>query len=203
MKLFLSSMAISAEQLPEFLRLASKSNPADIHLALIENAADGEAGDKTWVLENRKALRAHGFRVELIDLNDKALAAKLANCDVIWLGGGNIFYLRRLLKETQADQLITNLVKAGKVYGGGSAGAIVAGPTLQHFETADVVEESSSVVTAGLHLTDTVVVPHYDNPQFADHMRLIATKLEAEGYAVARLTDAQALVVNDTQEKII
>jgi len=58
----------------------------------------------------------------------EALREKLASKDVIWLGGGNTYYLRWILKETGADDIIINLVQQGKVYAGWSAGAMVAGP---------------------------------------------------------------------------
>lgn len=48
MKLFLSSHAISKEQAPHLIELVGK--PAkDIDLAIIENAADVEAGPKPWL----------------------------------------------------------------------------------------------------------------------------------------------------------
>jgi hypothetical protein len=48
MKLFLSSMTISQTQAPAFIELVGKA-AKDTKIALIENAADGEAGDKLWV----------------------------------------------------------------------------------------------------------------------------------------------------------
>src|ERR1700722_19230227 len=124
MKLFLTSKAISYEQGPAFIKLVGK--PAkDIKLALIENAADVEDGhDKSWVEENRSNIQALGINVQLIDLNDfkdgvrkTPLLEALKDFDVIWLGGGNTYYLRWILKETGADVIIKELVERGKVYG--------------------------------------------------------------------------------------
>lgn len=51
--------------------------------------------------------------------------------------GGNPYYLRWLLKVTGADEMITALVKQGKVYAGASAGGVLAGPTLRFFDNQD------------------------------------------------------------------
>ena len=98
MKLFLSSMAISPRQALIFNKLVGK-DPDDIQLALIENATDPYDNDSTdWQLENREAIKACGYNVELVDLREfrgdtKSLHDKLASKDALWLGGGNPFYL--------------------------------------------------------------------------------------------------------------
>jgi peptidase E len=102
-----------------------------------------------------------------------------------------------------ADKLIIELAKSGKVYGGGSAGAVVAGPTLRHFETADDPHDAPEVIWEGLGLTDSVVVPHMDNVKFQEVIHGIRDRLIADGNKVVPLTDAQALVINGDTQKVI
>ncbi|HSX07409.1 MAG TPA: Type 1 glutamine amidotransferase-like domain-containing protein [Candidatus Saccharimonadales bacterium] len=204
MKLFLCSTVVSAAQLPTFLQLSGAGKPQDIKLGLIENAADGEEGDKTWMLDTRRTLAAHGFTLDNINLQDytqdnAGLSERLAACNVIWIGGGNTFYLRWILRQTGADKIIKKLVQQGTVYAGGSAGAIVAGPTLQYFDSADDASAAPELIWDGLKLTDSVVVPHFGNPAFDAVCSDIANNLEADGYSVVRLTDAQALVIDDEE----
>lgn len=207
MKLFLSSIAISDKQAPDFINLVGKA-PQDIKLTLIENAADGENGTKEWVVNNRQAIQSHGFTVDILNLDvyrsDQAgLEKRLTSSDVIWFGGGNTFYLRWLLRDIGADNLITELVHRGTVYGGGSAGAIIAGPTLRYFDAADNCQAAPEVYWDGLGLTNTVVVPHVDNPAFAPIVCDIENKLKDAGYLTASLTDNQALIINDCIQKIV
>lgn len=208
MKLFLSSMAISKEQGDAFARLVGKK-PKDIRLALIENAADVYDDDSIdWVIENREAIKARGYKVELVDLREYKgrqldLRSKLASKDVVWLGGGNTFYLRWILKDIGADKIITELVQNGLVYGGGSAGAIVAGPTLKFFENADDPKESPEVINEGLNLSEKVVVPHIGNEKFGDVVKKISKSLQQIGYKTIEITDDQALVVNGKSFKVI
>lgn len=207
MKLFLSSQAISKEQAPEFVKLVDK-RAGDIRLAVIENAADVEDGPKDWLLRNRQMFESHGFAVEYIDLRTyvqdlEALHTKLATKDAMWFGGGNTFYIRWLLHDSGIENIIKDLVKSGVVYGGGSAGAIIAGPTLHYFEAADDPKVSPGVIHDGLSLTNTVVVPHADNEKYAAITQHINDNLKADNYQTVLLTDAQALVIDGSKEKVV
>lgn len=207
MKLFLSSQAISKEQAPHFIRLVGKS-AKNIKIAVIENAADVEEGPKEWLMRNRQMIEGYGFDVEYIDLRKytqdlETLHTKLADKDVTWFGGGNTYYLRWLLRDTGIENIIKDLVQSGIVYGGGSAGAIVAGPTLCHFEAADDPKVSPGVIYEGLGLTDKVVVPHADNEKYAPIIQGINDKLKAGGYKTVLLNDTQALVIDGDSEKIV
>ena len=207
MKLFLSSQAISKEQAPHLTELVGK--PAgSIRLAAIENAADVEAGPKPWLLRNRQMIESHGFDVKYVDLRHYAsdiesLQRTLTDRDVLWFGGGNTFYLRWLIHDLGIENILRNFIEGEKVYGGGSAGSIIAGPTLKHFEAADDIRESPEVLWGGLALTDKVILPHMDNAKYASLMREIDDKLQADGYQTVPLTDMQALVVDGSNGKVI
>jgi dipeptidase E len=207
MKLFLCSKTVTRELAPYFIKLIGK-DPKEIKLALIENAADVEQGPKDWVIQNRKALQSLGLNIENIDLsvyrdNQLVLKKKLASQDVIWIGGGNTYYLRWLLRETGADDMIKEVVNKGVVYGGGSAGAIIAGLTLKYFETADDPDEAPKVILDGLKLTNFVVVPHVDNDKFKSVIFGINNKLKTAGYETIPLTDSQALVIDGDRQEVI
>lgn len=207
MKLFLSSQAISEKQAPYLIKLVGK--PAkSITFAVIENAADVEDGPKAWLTRNRKMIESHGFDIEYIDLRNyaqslEALHTKLASKDVIWFGGGNTYYLRWLLRDTGVENIIKDLVQKGIIYGGGSAGAIIAGPTLHYFEAADDPKASPGVIYEGLGFTKKVVVPHADNKKYASIIRGIDDNLKTDGYKTVLLNDMQALLIDDDKEVIV
>ena len=69
------------------------------------------------------------------------------------LTGGNPFYLRWMMRITGVDEIIRELVEQGKVYVATSAGAVVAGATLRHFDNQDDPNEAGEVIWEGLHLT--------------------------------------------------
>ncbi len=209
MKLFLSSMTISQLQRKYFNALVGKTKPQDITLAVVENAADVYADDnKAWVYQSRNSMQEYGYKVDVIDLRDyfnknTDLRERLQNADAIWLGGGNTYYLRWILRETGADEVIVQLVKEGKVYGGGSAGAIVAGPIIKGFESADSPEEAPAVIDEGLKLTDLIVVPHWQNEKYGSIMEVINSKLKHDNFDTITITDEQALVIDGDTREII
>jgi dipeptidase E len=208
MKLLLTSFTPSAEQDAALAEMIGKDTK-DIKVAYIENAHD-VYHDEASLIEGREVLRAKGWDVELVDLRDwrgddqrQGLYDKLASKDVFLLAGGNPFYLRWLMKATGADDMIRDLVQKGRVYSGASAAAVVAGPTLRYFDNQDDPNEAEEIVWEGLHLTETVVVPHIDNADFGAGCREAGEKLQQEGYVTQWITDAQALLINGDEQRVI
>ena len=208
MKLFLySSHDLSSEHRAALHRLVGKP-PEEIRFAAIENAVDAQDDATEWVQDSRNAIAIDPAQIEVVDLRQWAgdrtgLQAKLASKDVIWVCGGNTFYLRWILKETGADEIIRGLVGSGVVYAGWSAGAIVAGPTLRHFEAVEDMAVVPEAVFDGLNLTDLVVVPHLDLAEFAAGMQRIEQQLRQEGFRTVPLVEAQALIVQTGQHQIL
>lgn len=209
MKLFLYSFAFTlSDKQAEVLANLIGKRPEDTSLAVIDNAADVVPDSSGWVRDTHKILEAKGFRIEAVNLkdwqDDKAgLREKLSGKDAIWVNAGNTYYLRWIMKQSGADEIIIELVKQGKVYAGWSAGAVVAGPTLEHFEHMEDTGEIPEVVTDGLGLTNAVVVPHMDNPDFAEAAKKVNQALTVSGYSTQPLTDSQALVIDGDSRRIV
>ncbi len=178
-----------------------------IKVAYIENAYD-IYNDEASLIEGREILKNKGYDIELVDLRnwtqDRAgLREKLASKDMFLFAGGNSFYLRSLMRETGADEIIIDLVKQGKVYSGASAAAVVAGPTLRHFEEMDDPNEAKELIWNGLNLTQTVVIPHVDNADFGAGCRKAGEMLKQAGYTTQWLTDNQALPINGNEQRVL
>lgn len=206
-KLFLYSLALSAGQAQHLTRLIGKE-PKEITFALIENAADVIPNSKEWLGGFREMLESNGYQLERFDLRDwkdqrEQLHKQLLSKDVIWLGGGNTFYLRWILKDTGVDKVIQDFVRNGKVYAGWSAGAVVAGPTLKYFESMDDTGQSPEMILDGMHLTNTVVVPHLDNKEFAEDARIANSHLLHDGYQTVTLRDNEVLLIDGGRCEVI
>lgn len=207
-KLFLYSLLVSGEQFVYLDALVGKSREA-ITFALIENAADVIEGSEEWVRGIRNSLQEQGYAVEPIDVRHwtnkrEALREKLASKDVIWVCGGHTYYLRWILMETGADEIIKELVAEGKVYAGWSAGAIVAGPTTRYFdEMGDDPNDAPTTIFEGLCLSDIVVVPHGDNPEFSEGAQRARKRLDDEGFTTLLLSDSEVAIVDGEQLRIV
>ncbi|WP_462113348.1 Type 1 glutamine amidotransferase-like domain-containing protein [Campylobacter concisus] len=105
---------------------------------------------------------------------DEILSA-ISQCDIIYVSGGNTFYLLNELRKSRAAQAIKNAVKAGKIYVGESAGAIAAAPDTKYATLMDENSVKTSDFT-GLNLVDFCVVPHFGCEPFTQATHEIMEK---------------------------
>ena len=207
-KLLLYSMSLTEKHYAALEKLTGKK-ANDIYFACIENAADVIEGSEQWVPGIRQSLVDRGYRVETIDLRNwfqkpEGLYKKLQSKDVIWVCGGHTYYLRWILKESGADTIIKELVAAGKVYAGWSAGAIMAGPTTKYFELmGDDPAAAPELIDAGLNLTNKVIVPHINNPDFAAGAAATCEALQHAGFKVIALNDHEAFLIHGATETLL
>lgn len=199
-KLLLYSLSITEKHFAALEKLCGKK-ATGIDVACIENATDVIEGAEYWVPGMRQPLIGRGYQVETIDLRKwlqqtEALFEKLQSKDVIWLCGGHTYYLRWILKESGADNIIKQLVAEGKIYAGWSAGAIMAGPTTRFFNLmGDDPADAPERIDEGLNLTNTVIVPHMDNTDFAAGATHANEALKNAGYQTVPLNDDQACII--------
>ncbi|MDR6913060.1 dipeptidase E [Rhodococcus fascians] len=212
MRLFLSSYRFGGHS-DEFARLTGP--PAD--LAVIANAADAwpAAARESSLRSEFGPLRALGYRPSELDLRDfagrpAAFERALAAFDAVWVRGGNTFVLRAQMARSGADEVIRGRVRADTIaYGGYSAGACVAAPSLAGVEDADdpnAVRPVAGIdpVWSGLGLVDFSVVPHLDSVlDEQDSGWATLRRLRREGIETHGLTDSQAIVVDDSGTTIL
>jgi dipeptidase E len=180
-------------------------------VGVITNAKDYKSSSEraTSVKDLFHSFSEIGITPHEIDLrryfgNTEDMALELDKYDFVWLAGGNTFVLRRALKYSGADTLITERVRNGTLlYGGESAGAIIATPTLKGVEFGDdpyiiPAGYADEEVWDGLGLVPFCIVPHYESGWEGDE-RMIDT-LEAEGLPYKTLTDSQVLIIRDNSE---
>lgn len=203
-KLLLTSAGFSNPKIgDEFLKLVHKK-PADIKVLFIPTASEYKSENEKemfYVKESEKELIDLGIEKEHIvwfDINDISAAGDLNKYDVIYVCGGNTFYLADKFKKTGFDKKLTELINAGKVYVGVSAGSVIAGPTLAisgPFDPNDVGLKD----TTGLCVTDKIICPHFQRKE-----EDIVAKFEKKNNCkVLRLNDGQALEVIGDVSKII
>ena len=99
----------------------------------------------------------------------------ISQCDIIYVSGGNTFYLLNELRKSRVWQAIKNAVKAGKIYIGESAGAIVAAQDTRYATLMDENSPNMSDFT-GLNLVDFFTVPHFGCEPFVEATHEIMEK---------------------------
>src|SRR5512144_410535 len=122
MKLLLSSCSIvRSPWLISALRGLLPLRPGSWRICHIVTASiAGRAADRSWaaeawVAEEERQLQGHGFLCESLDLAawpGPDLAEHLASFDVLYVQGGNTFYLLEQMRRSGADRIIQELVAA-------------------------------------------------------------------------------------------
>ena len=205
MKLYLSSYRVPTPD--DLFKLVGKQ-PQEIKVALIPNAKDYYSARPRNIKIKEVVNEFHklGIKSKTVDLRDfddaKELIIELDKFDLIWTMGGNTFMLRYQMKKSGFDQAIKQLLKRGKVYGGESAGAIVAGNSIKGIEFADPPEFAEEVIWEGMKLVDYFVLPHVGNGSYGSNIDE-AIKLHKNDTTMIKLTDTQALVINCGKMKVV
>lgn len=175
MRLYLSSYRIG-DRAGSLLALLGSGRRA----AIIENALDNISPSARQLYRDEaydpvSELASLGIAGTHLDLRDffgrpEALRASLGRFDLVWVVGGNAFVLRRAMKQSGFDDVITGMLDNDEiVYAGFSAGAVVAAPSLEGIHLMDDPDEAPpgydrETVWDGLGLIDHAIVPHYRSP---------------------------------------
>ncbi|OIP74974.1 MAG: hypothetical protein AUK06_02545 [Parcubacteria group bacterium CG2_30_36_18] len=201
-KLFLASIVSNTiEKLIEILPGSSDK----LAVAFIPTAADPYE-DKWFVDEDRDKLKEKGFNVKDVDIKGKTeqeLLEELKDVDIIFVAGGNTFYLLEKSRESGFDKIVKELIQKGVIYVGSSAGATLAGPDIEPIKTLDDPSKAPSLKSFnGLNLVDFIILPHFEEKNRKEYGEIIRENSE-KGYKLIILTDNQAVVVEDEEFKIV
>lgn len=205
MKFYLSSYRIPVPD--KLFELVDK--PADsMKTAIIPNGSDyySERARKVKLRETKEYLAGLGLVADIVDLRDHKNATELqkllSHYDVLWVRGGNTFCLRDAMQKSGFDKIIKNLLNDRLVYAGESAGACVVGPTLKGIESADNPEFTETVIWEGLHLLPDIILPHVDNPMFAEDIKF-AREVHKDNPRLLELADNQALIIDGDKREVV
>lgn len=198
-KLFLTSHGFSDEPARQaFLKLLDKPSK-ELTAAIITTASVEYKEKNKYAISTRQYFEELRFKkVTFLDVEFEN-PNKLKDFDVIYLNGGNTFYLLYHLKKSGADKVLKEIVD-NTILVGTSAGAVVLGPDIK---IAVKFDDERNIINLkdyfALGLTDIAIIPHY-RKDLEDKLK----NFEKENNCrVTRLKDGQAVVVVDDQAKFI
>ena len=158
-----------------------------------------------YVSAGRKALETMGLTIDELDLSTATadeIRSKIKNNDLIYVTGGNTFYLLQELKRTGADKLIVEEVNAGKLYIGESAGAMVVSANVEYAKGMDSIKKAPDLKSLeALGLVDFYTVPHYTNPPFAKSAQKIIDTYSSTLH-LTPISNMDAILVSNNDVKI-
>ena len=203
MKLYLSSFGLGNDP-QKLVSLAGEGKKAVVILNALDHKEEARA---RFLASQTQALTELGFTVEELDLRhyfdkQEELQKVLSTKDMVWINGGNTFILRRAMRQSGFDTVITDLIKKEAiVYGGFSAAVCILAPTLKGLDITDdpnVIPEGydKEIIWGGLGVIDYSVAVHYQS----DHEESYLTDKEIAFYEAndmpyEKLRDGEAIVI--------
>ena len=199
--LFLTSVGLPPETRDSFLSLLPKA-AKDTKVAFVPTAADPDK-DKWYVKSARDELIELGFQVQDVDLKGAISEVRdsIEKCDVLYVNGGNTFYLLDWVRKSKLDTYMGELLDNGLIYIGSSAGSIITGPDIACAGwdpgwDKDVVGMKD---TTGLGYIDFAISPHFVEAERA----ILAENARKINYKIWPITDKQAILVKGVEVKLV
>ena len=158
------------------------------------------------VEEETSTLESLGMMVDVLEVSSASydsIVNSLTKNDVIFVGGGNTFFLLQELRRSGADQILIREVEKGKLYIGESAGSIISCPDIGYCAEMDSPEKAPDLIDyAGLNLVDFYIVPHIGNAEMGEAAEKAVEKYSSE-LELKAITDEQVILVEDSEVKVL
>jgi dipeptidase E len=219
MKLLLTSGGITNDTLARELEALVGKPFNELSIGFIPSAAFGDpSDDKWWLIDDMYRLKNRGARVAIVSLADCApeeIAAQLEAVDVIFVGGGQTFYLSWLMQQKGLFELLPKLLES-KVYAGISAGSMIMTPKLATVsfairkpgisdeELEELGPEGRSLAKT-LGLVDFMLRPHMNGEaKFRDITpEMVQNVVDAAQIPAYMLDDQSAIRVIDDEVTVV
>ena len=214
MRLYLSSYRLGHHSKQLLQLLGSGQNVGIIPNAVDHIPAPDRASYKKNSYDPHEVFARLGLNSVEIDLRNyfgqpDQLEAVLRRQDLIWVLGGNCFLLRRAMRQSGFDQLLSPLLQEDAfVYGGFSAGVCVLAPSLKGIELCDQPEEvpegyDPEIIWDGLGIVDFSCAPHYrsDHPE-AEMIEDVVAYFEDNNIPFKAMRDGDVWIQNHNEGQL-
>ena len=144
----------------DFYETIPKEELKNKKVLYITTASDGEEDpDKSWMEEEYNTILELGIKKENITEYKIGNEININLYDIIYMMGGNTFYLLDQIRKYHFDEIIKKFIKDHKIYIGSSAGSIILGNSIH---TALGYDENKVEMKdfTGLKLVDGLIIPH-------------------------------------------
>lgn len=201
MKLLLTSGGITNDTLATELEKFTGKKFDQLKMAFIPTAGLCDMGEKGWLIYDMSRLKNRGAEIDIVDiaqLPESDIIKRLEWSDVIFVGGGNTFYLSYWMQKSGLFDALPKLLET-RVYAGISAGSMVASNTIrtasrayksEHFydETYEEFGPEGRSSAASMKWVDFAFRPHLNSRFFPEvtqeKMQKIADTLKVSMYVV-------------------
>lgn len=175
--------------------------PQDYKVALIDTASEVEEGDHWWVRAEKDKLSEVGFndiyQFSITNMTKDEIKDILADKNIIYFCGGNVFYLLDQVIKTGTDEIIRQKIEDGAIYIGSSAGSMIVGQQIDLVCTLGDRAKAPDLQSNGLNIVDTAILPHWGSDYFREEYQNNFQNMYTAEAKITILTDNQYLWVKD------
>jgi dipeptidase E len=156
-----------------FYEVIPKDELKNKKILYVTTAMDGESDDdRSWADKEYKTILELGVSEKnIVEYKIGKSQDNLEDFDIMYMMGGNTFYLLDVIRKTGFDRMINNFLNAKKLYIGSSAGSIIIGNSI---ETAAPFDDNNVGMTefSSLKLVDGIIIPHANKKEeFIDSLK--------------------------------
>jgi len=196
-----SSLYESIELVKKFLDKNTESKK----ILFIPTAANVEEYKKYMHL-TQKAFEDFSYEVENFDVSvfsEEIAKEKLSEAKIVFISGGNTFYLLQELKRKNLITYLKERIENGLLYIGESAGSVIAAPDIEY---ASVIDDKTVATElddyTGLNLVDFYIVPHFEEEPFVESSRN-TVELYKDKLDLKLINNKEAILVENNNFTII
>ena len=161
---------------------------------------------KKYIHLTQKAFEDFGYEVENFDVSifsEEIAKEKLSEAKIIFISGGNTFYLLQELKRKNLTSYLKERIENGLLYIGESAGSVIAAPDIEY---ASIVDDKTLATElndyTGLNLVDFYIVPHFEEEPFVESSRN-TVELYKDKLDLKLINNKEAILVENNNFTII
>lgn len=175
----------------------------NLKIAHIITASKGKV-DTSYLEKRRDKIKELGWDVEEVDIDGKTeaeLFEVLHNKEVVFVEGGNTFYLMKSIRESGFDNVIRKLIDQGVIYIGASAGSYVACPTIEvaAWKHQDKYDHYDVEDLQGMGLVSFLVTAHYT----LKDKEAVSKGVKNATYPVKILSNDQAVLIKGDKAELV
>lgn len=158
-----------------------------------------------YVEAAKEAFHQLGMQLETVQIAEQSteeITKMIKQNDVMYVSGGNTFYLLQELRKHGLDDVLKEEINKGKLYIGESAGSIIMAPSIEYISLMDERQKAPELSSyQGFNEVSRYPVPHVHNTYLGDAAQQILKQYE-KTLDLCPLTDEQALLITGEQAVI-
>ncbi len=164
--------------------------------------ASKKVNDNSYVAITRQKIAELSFsytEIDIVGKTEEELKKALSLCDIVYVEGGNTFYLLKAVRGSGFEKVVKEAIDNGVVYWGVSAGSYIACPSIVVATWSDRFDRFGVTDWSAMNLVPFLIKAHYTT----DMLKSLKERACDLQIPMRLLNDKQAVIVIGGEAKII